>query len=92
MLVMANVPVSETAAANSVNNLSRVIGSVLSAAVASAILAASLESFPSGRYPAEWAFVAIYVTGIVFAAGTALLTRALPRSATAAQRPDRRRP
>jgi MFS family permease len=92
MLVMANVPVTETAAANSVNNLSRVIGSVLSAAVASAILAASLESFPSGRYPAEWAFVAIYVTGIVFAAGTALLARALPRSATAAQRPGRRRP
>jgi MFS family permease len=78
LLLMANVPVSETGAANAVNNLSRVIGSVVAAAVASAILAAAVEPIAGGRHPAHWAFVAIYVLGGVAAAGTGVLALTLP--------------
>lgn len=83
LLVMANVALHETAAANAVNNLSRVVGSVMAAAVASAILAAAVHATAAGRHPAHWAYVAIYLLGAVAAAGTAALARALPAPVSA---------
>lgn len=83
LLVMGNVPQADTAAANAVNNLSRVFGSVIAAATASAILAAAVGTVASGRHPAHWAYVAIYLLGAVAAAATAALARALPAGVTA---------
>jgi MFS family permease len=83
LLVMSNVPMADTAAANAVNNLSRVFGSVIAAAVASAILAAAVHGVAGGRHPAHWAYVAIYLLGAAAAGATAALARALPAGATA---------
>ena len=82
MLVMANVPVDETASANAVNAVSRVVGSAIGAALASAVLASGVVLVGAARYPASWTFAAIYVLGAAGALGAALLARALPRRST----------
>jgi MFS family permease len=79
LLLMANVGVSGTAAANGVNNLARIIGSVTAAAVASAVLAASVRDVGGEALPAHWAVVSVYVLGLLAAVGATVLALALPR-------------
>ncbi|MCT2583654.1 MFS transporter [Actinophytocola sp. S1-96] len=72
-LVMAAVPVSETAAANSLNTLMRSIGTSVSSAVAGALLAGVTTSFGGVDLPAEHGFRLIMVIG----AGAALVAAAV---------------
>jgi hypothetical protein len=69
LLVLRGVAADETAAANAVNALSRLTGSVSASAVVSAILAATTVVAGSGIYPADVAFV----QANVLAAGLALI-------------------
>ena len=78
MLVMANVPVDETASANAVNAVSRVVGSAIGAAVASAVLASGVATIAGARFPERWTFAVIYVLGAAGALGAAVLARRLP--------------
>jgi MFS family permease len=68
-LVMAAVPVSETAAANSLNTLMRSIGTSVSSAVAGVILAQMTTSFGSFALPSKDGFRVVMATG----AGAALI-------------------
>ncbi|MEU9273098.1 MFS transporter [Streptomyces sp. NPDC048251] len=68
-LIMSAVPVSETAAANSLNTLMRAIGTSVSSAVAGVILAQMTTTLGSATLPSEDAFKAIMAAG----AGAALL-------------------
>jgi MFS family permease len=70
-LIMAAVPVSETAAANSLNTLARSIGTSMSSAVAGVILAQLTVAFGSAVVPAEGGFRLIM--GIASAAALAAL-------------------
>jgi MFS family permease len=71
-LIMAAVPVSETAAANSLNTLARSIGTSMSSAVAGVILAQLTVAFGSAVVPAEGGFRLIM--GIACAAALAALS------------------
>lgn len=68
-LIMAAVPVTETAAANSLNTLMRSIGTSVSSAVAGVVLAHLTIPFAGGVVPAQSGFQLIMALG----AGTALL-------------------
>nr|WP_310277963.1 MFS transporter [Haloactinomyces albus] len=68
-LIMAAVPVSETAAANSLNTLMRSIGTSLSSAVAGVVLAQMTVTLGSVTFPAQSGFRVIMGIG----AGSALI-------------------
>ncbi len=68
-LVMAAVPVSETAAANSLNTLMRSIGTSVSSAVAGVVLAEMTITLGSVALPAQNGFRVVMAVG----AGAALL-------------------
>ncbi|MEU1803344.1 MFS transporter [Streptomyces sp. NPDC019937] len=68
-LVMAAVPVSETAAANSLNTLMRSIGTSVSSAVAGVVLAEMTTTLGSVALPAQNGFRVVMAVG----AGAALL-------------------
>jgi hypothetical protein len=72
-LIMGAVPVSETAAANSLNTLMRAIGTSISSAVAGVILAQLTISFGSVAVPSQGGFRLIMVLGC----GTALAALAI---------------
>ncbi|GAA1310152.1 MFS transporter [Saccharothrix xinjiangensis] len=72
-LIMAAVPVSETAAANSLNTLMRSIGTSVSSAVAGAVLARSTTPFGGVDLPSQQAFRVILAIG----AGAALTAAAV---------------
>ncbi|MFI0821014.1 MFS transporter [Streptomyces sp. NPDC021098] len=72
-LVMAAVPVSETAAANSLNTLMRSIGTSISSAVAGVVLAEMTLTLGSVTLPAQNGFRVVMAIG----AGAALLAFAL---------------
>ena len=72
-LVMAAVPVSETAAANSLNTLMRAIGTSVSSAVAGVILAQLTITVGTAAFPSPDGFRAVLAIG----AGAALLALAL---------------
>ncbi|MEV6228769.1 MFS transporter [Saccharopolyspora shandongensis] len=80
-LIMAAVPVAETAAANSLNTLMRAIGTSVSSAVAGAVLAQLTATFGALTVPSEAGFRVI----MAMAAAAALLALAiaafLPRHA-----------
>ncbi|TDD51633.1 MFS transporter [Saccharopolyspora elongata] len=80
-LIMAAVPVAETAAANSLNTLMRAIGTSVSSAVAGAVLAQLTATFGALTVPSEAGFQVI----MAMAAAAALLALAiaafLPRHA-----------
>jgi Na+/melibiose symporter-like transporter len=73
MLVMSAVPVSETAAANSLNTLLRAIGTSVASAVAGVVLAQLTTTFGGTALPSENAFKVIMAIGC----GAALLALAL---------------
>ncbi|MFF2330686.1 MULTISPECIES: MFS transporter [unclassified Streptomyces] len=72
-LVMGAVPVSETAAANSLNTLMRAIGTSVSSAVAGVVLAQMTMSFGPAELPSQNAFRTVMAIG----AGAALLAVAV---------------
>lgn len=68
-LVMGAVPVSETAAANSLNTLMRAVGTSVSSAVAGLVLAQMTTTFGSSALPSQNGFRVVMAIG----AGAALL-------------------
>jgi len=77
-LLMASVPVTQTAAANGINTLSRAAGAALSSAAVAALLAGSTMTIGDHIYPSDDAFVDAFVLGGVLAlvaAGMALAIR-----------------
>ncbi|PAK28029.1 MFS transporter [Streptomyces sp. alain-838] len=72
-LVMGAVPVSETAAANSLNTLMRAIGTSVSSALAGVVLAQMTTTFGHTDLPSESGFRTVMIIG----AGAALLAFAV---------------
>lgn len=77
-LIMAAVPVSETAAANSLNTLMRAIGTATSSAVAGVILAQLTTSFGAVAVPSQGGFRLIMAIGAVAAAGAIVVAAFIP--------------
>jgi MFS family permease len=72
-LIMANVPLSETAAANAANALSRLVGASVGSAAASAILVSLTVTVAGQPYPSLLAFLVLSAVGALAAAGAASL-------------------
>ncbi|MFP5071639.1 MFS transporter [Pseudonocardia nantongensis] len=72
-LIMAAVPVAQTASANSLNNLMRAIGTSTASAVAGVLLAQMTTTMAGAEVPTEAAFVVVMVLG----AGAALVAMAI---------------
>jgi MFS family permease len=87
-LVMAAVPVSETAAANSLNTLMRSIGTAISSAVAGVVLAQMTTAFGPAALPSQNGFRTVMAAGagaaVVAFAVASFLPRHRPRPSTAA--------
>ncbi|GAA3534992.1 MFS transporter [Nonomuraea rosea] len=83
-LVMGAVPVSETAAANSLNTLMRAIGTSVSSAVAGLILAQMTTRFGPAELPSENGFRVVLAIGAGAALLSFLLASFLPRRSPAA--------
>jgi predicted MFS family arabinose efflux permease len=66
-LVMAAVPVTQTASANSLNNLMRAVGTAVASAVAGLLLAQLTTPFGGRMVPTEGAFVLIMGIGAIAA-------------------------
>ena len=82
-LVMAAVPVTETAAANSLNTLMRSIGTSISSAVAGVVLAEMTTTLGSVALPAQSGFRVVMAVGAGAALLAFVLASFLPR-----QRPE----
>ncbi|ANY05297.1 MFS transporter [Pseudonocardia sp. HH130630-07] len=79
-LVMAAVPVTQTAAANSLNNLMRAIGLSTAGAVAGVLLARLTTTVPGlGVVPAESAFELVMLLGAGSALVAMAVTACIPR-------------
>ncbi|WKK12510.1 MFS transporter [Rhodococcus ruber] len=79
-LIMTAVPLSETAAANSLNALMRSVGTSSSAAVVSVLLAADTLNVGTATVPALDAFRATFLVAALAAVVGLALTVAVPRS------------
>ncbi|MFD1543462.1 MFS transporter [Nonomuraea guangzhouensis] len=90
-LVMGAVPVSETAAANSLNTLMRAIGTSISSAVSGVVLAQMTTTLGSVTLPSQNGFRLVMAIGagaaLVALAFAAFLPGRRPTSATPATRP-----
>ncbi|WP_150116413.1 MFS transporter [Williamsia herbipolensis] len=91
-LIMASVPLGETAAANGLNSLMRSIGTSTASAVIIAVLAASTVTLTTDggmrTVPSRSAFELVYVIGAIAAVvGVALIT-AIPRVSSASGDPS----
>lgn len=78
-LIMAAVPVEETAAANSLNTLMRAIGTSISSAVAGAVLAQLTATFGSLTVPSREGFQVIMAMGAAAAIIALAIAAFLPR-------------
>jgi len=76
-LLMASVPVTQTAAANGINTLSRAAGAALSSAAVAALLAGSTMTVGDHIYPSDEAFIDAFVLGGVLALGAAAVALAI---------------
>ncbi|SDZ21287.1 Major Facilitator Superfamily protein [Saccharopolyspora shandongensis] len=85
-LIMAAVPVSETAAANSLNTLMRSIGTSLSSSVAGVVLAHLTIDLGSAAVPSLNGFRVVLTIGAVAALVALLIAAFLPGSARSADR------
>lgn len=83
-LVMAAVPVTETAAANSLNTLMRAIGTSVSSAVAGAVLAGMTIRFGPAELPSDDGFRVVLAIGGGAALLAFLIAFFLPRRTGAA--------
>lgn len=77
-LIMAAVPVSETAAANGLNALMRAIGTTVSSALAGLILAGMTTEFHGVHIPTENGLRAVLAIGVGAAALALLLAALIP--------------
>ena len=78
-LLMAAVPITQTAAANGINTLARASGAALSSAAVAALLAGSTITVGVHTYPSDQAFIDAFLLGgfiALVAAGLALTIRA----------------
>lgn len=78
-LIMAAVPRTQTAAANSLNNLSRALGTSVASAMAGLLLATLSTSVAGLTLPSEAAFVTILVIGAATAVIALGITVFIPR-------------
>ncbi|WP_158853216.1 MFS transporter [Saccharothrix deserti] len=78
-LVMAAVPITETAAANSLNTLMRSIGTSVSSAVAGVVLAQMTTLFGSTALPSQNGFRVVLAVGAGAALTAAAVAALLPR-------------
>ncbi|TCK25957.1 MFS transporter [Pseudonocardia endophytica] len=78
-LVMAAVPVTQTAAANSLNNLMRAIGTSTASAVAGVLLAQLTTRAAGVTVPSENAFLIVMVLGAGAAVVAVVITAFIPR-------------
>jgi MFS family permease len=78
-LVMGAVPVSETAAANSLNTLMRSIGTSVSSAVAGLVLAQMTITYGSVAFPSQNGFRVVMAIGAATALGALCIAGFLPR-------------
>jgi MFS family permease len=78
-LIMGAVPVTETAAANGLNALMRSVGTSLSSAVVSVVLAHHVMSLGSARLPTSHGFTLALLVSIGAAVVALLLALAIPR-------------
>ncbi|MEV0087127.1 MFS transporter [Saccharopolyspora sp. NPDC050642] len=85
-LIMAAVPVSETAAANSLNTLMRSIGTSLSSSVAGVVLAHMTIDLGRAAIPSLDGFRVVLTIGAVAALFALLIAAFLPGSARSADR------
>ncbi|WP_111602521.1 MFS transporter [Streptomyces sp. Amel2xB2] len=85
-LIMAAVPVSETAAANSLNTLMRAIGTSVSSAVAGVVLARMTQQFGPVPVPSQNGFRTVMAIGAAAALIALALASCLPRHTPAASR------
>ncbi|GAA4541595.1 MFS transporter [Pseudonocardia xishanensis] len=85
-LIMAAVPLGQTAAANSFNNLSRAIGTSTASAAVGVILAQLTMTTGGHTYPAESAFTIALALGALGAAGALAIAFFLPRHRAAGAR------
>ncbi len=83
-LIMAAVPVSGTAAANSLNTLMRAVGTSVSSAVAGVVLAQMTLSFGHLAVPSQNAFRTVMAIGAAAALIALALASFLPRHSPAA--------
>lgn len=91
-LIMAAVPVSETAAANSLNTLMRAIGTSVSSAVAGLILAHMTTGLGAVTLPSHNGFRVIMAIGAGAALGALAIAAFLPSRRPAADKPTPRTP
>lgn len=82
-LVMAAVPMTQTAAANSLNNLMRAIGTSTASAVAGLLLARMTTTSGGAAVPTEAAFVVIMLLGAGAALCAVAITSFIPRRVAA---------
>lgn len=80
-LVMAAVPVSETAAANSLNTLMRSLGTSLSSSIAGAVLANLTTDLGGAAVPSLTGFRVVLAIGAVTSLFALLIAAFLPSSA-----------
>jgi MFS family permease len=73
ILIMEHVDHSQTAAVNALNALARVIGSVVSSAIVTAVMATGAVLVAGQERPAEWTFLAAYAIGATPAVAVGLL-------------------
>lgn len=78
-LIMAAVPVSETASANGLNTLMRSVGTSTSAAVVAVVLASQMLPMGAASVPSHLGFQLTFVIGIAAALLSAVLTALIPR-------------
>ncbi|MGV0837803.1 MFS transporter [Mycolicibacterium thermoresistibile] len=79
-LIIAAVPVSETAAANGINQLARSLGTSLSSAVIGAVMGAMTTTIAGHEVPSREALVAALLIAAVAAGVAALIALAIPRA------------
>ena len=82
-LIMASVPVGETAAANGLNSLMRSIGTSTASAVTVAVLAASTVTVGGRTFPTRGAFELVYLIGVIAAVIGVVLITLIPGRRTA---------
>lgn len=83
-LIMASVPVHETASANGLNTLMRSVGTSTSAAVTALVLTATTVTVGSAKIPAEGAFMMTFLIGAAAAVVAIALVAFIPRRRTGA--------
>ncbi|TQM43790.1 MFS transporter [Pseudonocardia cypriaca] len=82
-LIMGAVPVTQTASANSLNNLCRCLGTSIASAMAGLLLATMTTTVGNETVPSRTAFVTVLLIGAAAALLALLLAAFIPRRCTA---------